>query len=457
MANKTAFILAAAQSGAGKTTMAMALMAGFDGTVQPYKVGPDYIDPMYHLAATGRPSRNLDSYMLAEETISYLFHRQIETADVGIVEGVMGLYDGVGGNSLLGSTAHIGQILDLPIVLIINPQGMSLTMAAIIQGIRDFSPQNRFAGIILNPVKSEGVYLHAKKIIEEACGLPVFGYLPTLEDAGLDSRHLGLVCSGEIDGLSEKIALLAAAAKKTIDFAAIRKAAPYHHQAVALPPIPKPVKAPVRIGIAQDQAFNFYYRDGLDLLETLGAELIPVSPLADDALPPLDGLLLGGGYPEINGAALAANRSFKTSLKAALEDGLPCFAECGGFIYLGGSLAYQGEVHEMTGFFPYDFVMTDRLQRFGYMEATFTEEDGPFAAKGEAIRGHEFHYTRMLEESDASCYQVQKPSRAGTHTDGYRRYNTMASYPHFHFWSNPRIAKNFLELAEGYRERRTGR
>ncbi len=454
--DKTAFVLAAAQSGGGKTTMAMALMAGFDGIVQPYKVGPDYIDPMYHRAATGRHSRNLDSYMLDEETVSYLFHRQMDAADVGIVEGVMGLYDGVSDQSSVGSTAHIARILDLPIVLIFDPQGMSLTMAALIRGLRDFSPENRFAGVIFNQIKSEGMYLYAKHIVETVCDLPVFGYLPKLEGAGLDSRHLGLICSGEVENLSEKIRLLGAAAQKTIDFDAIRKAAPYRHKEARPPLLPEPLAKPVRIGLAFDDAFNFFYQDSFDLFTMLGADLVFLSPIEDDALPPLDGLILGGGYPEIYGAALAANRSFKTSLRKALEDGLPCFAECGGFIYLGKSLQYQGESHEMAGFFPYNFVMTDRLQRFGYLEAAI-EEDNFLGTPGALIRGHEFHHTTMAkEDGSASCYRIQRPGRNETRCDGYRLKNTIAAYPHFHFWSNPGIAKKFLEIAQAYRDGRYG-
>lgn len=449
---KSGFVLAAAQSGAGKTTFATALMAAFRQkhyTVQPFKVGPDYIDPMYHTAAAGRPSRNLDSYMLSPEVIRYLFYKHSADADIAIVEGVMGLYDGLGGDSLVASTAQVAEILDLPVLLLVNGQGMSLSVAALINGYRDFYANIRIGGILLNNV-GEGYYHHLKEIIEKHCRLPVFGYLPQRAEFALASRHLGLYCSNEIADLTEKLNALAAAATAHCDLAKLARETIVNIRQTVVPELPPPLTKKVNIGYAWDEAFNFYYQDNLDLLTALGAACVPVSPLRDASLPPLAGLLLGGGYPERYGKELAANVSFQDALKKALIKGLPCFAECGGFIYLGESISYEGETHRLCGFFPHRFVMTDRLQNFGYLEVRFAEDDSsPFASL--VLRGHEFHYTARADEGEVRhAYTVVKGSSGKTWRDGYVRGNTLAGYPHFHFWSEPRFAQAFLSLAASY-------
>ena len=453
----SAFLLGATQSNSGKTTLAMALMAALTKKgkrVQPFKVGPDYIDPMYHKEATGRPSRNLDSFMLKEDTISYLFQKNAADADVAIVEGVMGLYDGRSGFSKEGSSAHIAEILDLPVILIVNGNGMSLSVAALINGFRDFSPTTKIGGVILNQVKNDSGYQHLKEIIETTCHLPVFGYLPKDERFALNDRHLGLYCSNEIENLQEKLDILAEAVCDHCDLDALLKATAYDKPAVKSVPLPEPLTEKVKIGVARDAAFNFYYQDGLDLLEELGAEIVPFSPLTDSAVPEVHGLYFGGGYPELNLDALSANESFMESLKQKLNDGMPCYAECGGYIYLGKSMTYEGKTRALTGYFPFDFAMTDRLQRFGYMEAKI--EKGTILSPEEelTIRGHEFHYTKRVDEEELpAVYHVSKQRRTKTVTweEGYLLNNTVGGYPHFHFYANPAFAKNFLTAASKYR------
>ena len=453
----SAFLLGATQSNSGKTTLAMALMAALTKKgkrVQPFKVGPDYIDPMYHKEATGRASRNLDSFMLKEDTISYLFQKNAANADAAIVEGVMGLYDGRSGFSKEGSSAHIAEILDLPVILIVNGNGMSLSVAALINGFRDFSPTTRIGGVILNQVKNDSGYQHLKEIIETTCHLPVFGYLPKDERFALNDRHLGLYCSNEIENLQEKLDILAEAVCDHCDLDALLKATAYDKPAVKPVPLPEPLSEKVKIGVARDAAFNFYYQDGLDLLEELGAEIVPFSPLTDSAVPEVHGLYFGGGYPEMNLDALSANESFMESLKQKLNDGMPCYAECGGYIYLGKSMTYEGKTRALTGYFPFDFAMTDRLQRFGYMEAKI--EKGTILSPEDelTIRGHEFHYTKRVdEEALPAVYHVSKQRRTKTVTweEGYRINNTVGGYPHFHFYANPAFAKNFLTAASKYR------
>ncbi|MEE0776573.1 MAG: cobyrinate a,c-diamide synthase [Bacillota bacterium] len=456
---KSAFVLAATQSNSGKTTIAMGLMTAFRNMglkVQPFKVGPDYIDPMYHTAATGRNSRNLDSFMLEEDTIRYLFEKNSADADIAIVEGVMGLYDGQGGFSLKGSSAHIAQILDLPVILVVNGNGMSLSVAALIKGFQDFSPETKIGGVILNQVKNDSGYLHLKEIIETNCKIPVLGYLPKNEAFALSDRHLGLYCSEEIVDLDKKFSLIAESLADHCDLNQIRDVMARAPHVAPAPLLPGKIDGNVTIGYAKDSAFNFYYRDSLDLLEELGATLVEFSPMTDKALPSLDGVILGGGYPELHLEELSANRPFMEDLKVKLENGLPCFAECGGFIYLGKSMTMEGKTHELTGFFPFDFAMTDRLQHFGYMEAAI--EDGTILTTegSESIRGHEFHYTKRTDETAfPASYRVTKKRRTKeVHwEEGYHQNNVLGGYPHFNFYSNPQCAKNLLLMAQEYQRR----
>ncbi len=450
---KTAFVVAAINSGGGKTTVTMGLMAAFrklNFAVQPFKVGPDYIDPMYHTVATGRKSRNLDCFMAPEAALPYLFVKNGGDADIAIVEGVMGLYDGASPDAIAGSSAHIAQILDIPVILVLDGHGMSLSAAALIKGFQDFSPATNIAGVILNRVKHEGGYLYLKEIIETQCGLPVFGYLPEDPAFALSSRHLGLYCSDEIKDLKAKLDTLAAALIDHVDLAALQRVAAYQGKPVLKPALPQPLKEEekVRIGYAYDAAFNFYYQDNLDLLSELGADLIPVSPLKDKTLPQLDGLLLGGGYPELYLRELSANTPFKESLKRRLEDGMPCYAECGGLIYLGRSMTMNEETYPLIGFFPFDFAMTDRLQHFGYMQATIAPHTVFSGEEPETLRGHEFHYTKRVDTTAyATVYDVSKKRKDKIlhWQEGFQKNNVLGGYPHFHFYSNPACAARFLE------------
>lgn len=454
----SAFVLAAVQSNSGKTTVSMGLMAALRSmglTVQPYKVGPDYIDPMYHRSATGRFSRNLDSFLLDEQTISYLFEKNCGDADVAVTEGVMGLYDGVGGCSIEGSTAHIAQILGLPVILIVDCSGMSLSLAAMLQGFQNFSPQTRIAGVIFNRVKSEGGYQHAKEIVETNCGIPVFGYLPKDERFVLGNRHLGLYCSEEIADLQEKITIISEALQAHCDLQALLRHTSYTPHGVAKPKLPAPLQTPVCIGYASDQAFNFYYRDSLELLEELGAKLIAFSPLNDQTLPDVDGILLGGGYPELHLPALSGNKSFRTALRSALEQGMPCYAECGGLIYLGASMQMDGVSYPLTGLFPFSFEMTDRLQRFGYVETEIAAGTVLTAGIAQRMRGHEFHYTKRTDDQNyPTQYVVTKHRRTKdvVWNEGFQKYSALGGYPHFHFYANAQCAKCFLEAAAAYRK-----
>ncbi len=457
---KSAFILAATQSGCGKTTFSMGLMTALrklGHTVQPFKVGPDYIDPMYHTAACGRPSRNLDSVMLPEETLRYLFRKNSADADLAVVEGVMGLFDGLNPSSIAGSTAHISQILDVPIILLVNARGMSLSVAALINGFRDFVPGLKIAGVLLNNVKSKMLFTYVKDIIERECGLPVFGWLPNNPDFALSERHLGLYCSNETPELDAKFSLIADNLIANCDLAAMLEATRLdpNRPAPPAPKLPAPLTERVKLGVARDSAFNFYYQDSLDLLAELGAELIPFSPIADDKLPDVDAIYLGGGYPELHLPELAANTAFLQDLREKLTAGLPCFAECGGLIYLGDSMTMNGETHKLAGIFPFEFAMTDRLQHFGYMEAEIAVGTPLTKSAPAKIRGHEFHYTQRVDEAEyPTRYRVTKPGKKLNWTEGYQAHNTLGGYPHFNFYANPDCAKSLLLAAAEYHNKK---
>ncbi len=456
---KSGFVLGATQSNSGKTTIAMALMAAFRKkglTVQPFKVGPDYIDPMYHTEATGRNSRNLDSFMLSPEIIKYLFSKNSTDADVAVIEGVMGLYDGLSGFSLEGSSAHISEILDVPVILTVNAKGMSLSAAAMINGYRDFSPQIKIAGIILNNLKNDSAFLHLKEIIETVSKIPVIGYLPHNENFALNDRHLGLYCSEEIENLEYKLDILSDAIIEHCDLDKLLEVTRYQEKEEAKILLPEPLKEKISLGVAMDSAFNFYYQDSLDLLRELGAEIIPFSPLKDKQLPEVHCLYFGGGYPELHLEALSANKDFLNDLKAKLEEGLPCYGECGGFIYLGRSMTMEGKKYALTGFFPFDFAMTDRLQHFGYMTAAINAGTPLSSQTPISIRGHEFHYTKRIdEESYDNVYEVTKERRNKivSWREGYLKNNTLGAYPHFNFYSNPEAAANLLKTADLYRRK----
>lgn len=420
--------------------------------VQPFKVGPDYIDPMFQTAVAGRASRNLDSWLLERDVLLYLFSRNTTGADMAVIEGVMGLYDGCGGKSLAGSTAEVAEITVSPVILVVNGEGIALSIVALLKGYLEFDRNLTFGGVIINKVKSESHYRLLKSLVEEHLNLPVAGYLPPDENYTLNSRHLGLVPSGEVAGLKEKLARLAGQMEKTIDLDLILKIAA---GASNLPPFifnlkPPPTLNRVKIAVAQDQAFNFYYADNLDLLEDLGAELVFFSPLNDRQVPEgVAGLYLGGGYPEVFGAELEKNRAMPQSIRGKIDGGLPVYAECGGLIYLSRNITDRGgSKFRMTGIIPEDCKMTGSLQRFGYVEIEVVR-DNVLARKGSRIRGHEFHYSRLEAVPDLpACFEVRKstaPKPASTWSCGFQYRNLLAGYPHLHFWSNPEFAREFVK------------
>ena len=389
--NLPRLLLAGTNSGCGKTTLACAvLQALVDRGIDTgsFKCGPDYIDPMFHSRVIGAPSANLDPFFFTENTLRFLLARHAAGRAVSVIEGVMGYYDGLGLTTTRASTYEVARWTQTPVVLVVGAKGTALSALAVLQGFLDFCPDHPVQGVLLNQC-SEGAYPALAAAIRERFGGRVrpLGFLPVLPECALSSRHLGLVTAAEVSDLREKLARLARQAERSIDLDGLlelaRSAPPLEYEPVRLPRFDRPV----RIAVARDRAFCFYYEDSLAALTELGAELVPFSPLADPALPEeIHGLYLGGGYPELYAPALSENASLRAAIRAAVEGGLPCIAECGGFMYLTQAIAGA----PMAGVLPGTCADAGRLVRFGYVTLR-ARRDNLLCRAGEEIRGHEFH------------------------------------------------------------------
>lgn len=439
------FLVCAPSSGSGKTTVVCAILrALLRRNLHPMacKSGPDYIDPMFHSSVLGAKSCNLDLFFFSRETARALLAQNARSADVTILEGAMGYYDGIA-MSCAASAYALARATDTPAVLVVNGKGAALSVAATVKGFLDFRKPSCIAGVILNRV-SPMLYPRLAKTITDETGLPVYGYLPEMPDCVIESRHLGLVTAAEIGDLQQKLDKLAAQAEKSL---ALDELLALAARAGAiddvLPPL-TPVSKRVRVGVARDRAFCFYYEDSLDVLRRLGAELVEFSPLSDRALPHgIQGLYLGGGYPELYAKALSQNEPMRRAVREAVTNGLPTIAECGGFLYLHKTLTDgAGETFPMAGALDAAAYPTGRLTRFGYVTLT-ARNDTMLLSRGESIPAHEFHYwdsTAPGEDYTAQKPQSERIWRAGVGTE--RLY---AGFPHFHFAARPDSARRFLE------------
>ena len=445
-------LLAGASSGCGKTTAACAVLQALVDRrmrVGAFKCGPDYIDPMFHSRIIGAKSANLDLFFFEENTLRYLLAKNSRDRDVSVMEGVMGYYDGAGLASTRASSWETACATDTPVVLVVSAKGAALSTLAVIQGFLDFQKDSRIRGVILNRCAAM-TYQGLAGAIRERFGGRVepLGFLPELPGCAIESRHLGLVTAAEVEGLREKLHRLARQAEESVDLdglLALAESAP----PLAYEPVELPACEPVRIGVARDRAFCFYYEDSLEALAAMGAELVEFSPLDDPALPEgLDGLYLGGGYPELHAGKLAENGSMRRGIRRALENGLPCIAECGGFMYL--TQAIGGE--PMVGFLPGKCWDHHKLVRFGYVTLR-AKRDNLLCRAGEEIRGHEFHHWDA--EDPGGDFTAEKPT--GRRWDCAAATDRLyAGYPHFHFYSNPEFAKNFYEACLREKKRHAG-
>ena len=444
-------------SGSGKTTITTALIAAFGARglrVAPFKVGPDYIDPTYHTLAAGRACRNLDAWMLPEERVRQLFAHATRDADVALIEGVMGLFDGFSGRDDTGSTAHVARVLDAPVVLVLDASAMARSAAAIVQGVRDFDPRVRVVGVILNRVGGENHARMVKEAIESEVGVPVVGYLARDDALHLPERHLGLIPTLEpgrwrawLAAAREKIA----ATVNLDQVLELARAAPQLPITNYNPFTPSPGAFHATIAVARDAAFNFLYEDNLDLLRAAGAEIAFFSPLNDRTLPRgTQGICLCGGFPEMYAAELAANAAMRAEIRAAFRAGIPIYAECGGLMYLTEEIV---DAHAMVGILPGQSVMTGRLT-LGYRTARAVSDSWLWRA-GETIRGHEFHYSTWENRPAdlAAAYDLlPNEFQREVRVDGAQIGNVFASYVHLHFLAYPELAERFVSAAASVRK-----
>jgi cobyrinic acid a,c-diamide synthase len=462
-------VIAGPYSGVGKTTVTLGLIAAFRRRglkVQPFKVGPDFIDPGHHTQAAGVVSRNLDGWILPQEANHVIFRLHALRADLALVEGVMGLFDGYDGASEAGSTAQMAKWLGLPVLLVVDTRAMARSAGALVHGFAHFDPDLTLAGVVFNRV---GSATH-RRYLEQALGLKkdavCLGAIPREQELAIPERHLGLTTAQEHPLTPAYLDRLADLMEQNLDLDALWERLPVLN--LAVPPLtatgdeqagaPDPhfhKDASVRLGVARDEAFCFYYPENLEWLEHFGAEIVPFSPLHDRDLPPgLHGLYLGGGYPELFAGQLAENRGLLKSLKYQAEAGMPIYAECGGLMFLSQEIQdLDGNSHAMAGVLPLRVRMLPRLRALGYREITLAA-DGLLGPRGTRARGHEFHYSEIISEPNGvgRVYRLTDRNGETSRLEGYTRNHVLASYVHLHFSSNPEAARNLVEHCRCYKE-----
>ena len=443
-------LLAAGSSGSGKTLITCGLLEALVERglkTASFKCGPDYIDPMFHSRVIGTKSRNLDTFFTGSEVTKYLLTRNARDCEIAVMEGVMGFYDGVAGTTTTASAYDLAKVTDTPVILIVNSRGMSVSLAAYVKGFLEYKKDSHIKGVIFNQM-SPMLYPRMKKLLEEELGVAVLGYVPKVEDCVIESRHLGLVLPDEIPELKDRLHKLAGVLEETLDIDRILKLAGEAPDLLDAKPESVTdfrLSEPVRIGVAEDEAFCFFYADNFRLLGEMGAEIVPFSPMEDKQLPDdLDGLLLYGGYPELNGKKLEQNTTMKDMIREKLKAGMPCMAECGGFMYLHEQMEDMGGVFRKTcGVIPGKCFRTPRLTRFGYI--TLTAGKPVFGRSAEEIGeipAHEFHY--FDSENCGSDFHAAKPMSKRGWDCMHSSSNLLAGYPHIYYYGNPQIPRAFL-------------
>jgi cobyrinic acid a,c-diamide synthase len=451
-------LLAGDRSSSGKTTIVVGLLYVLRSRglqVQPYKVAMDYIDPSYHSWITGRPCRNLDGYLMTEAALLEVYSHAARGADVAVIEGVRGLYEGYDGD--LGSTAQIAKMLNSPVIFIVDARSITRSAAALVKGYMDYDPRVQIKGVILNKVGGERHASKAKKEIERYAGVEVLGTIPRDESMHLAMRHLGLVPvlegAARQEGFLERLERIRKIIEETLDIDRILELA---RDALPLPePEPDLYRKNqsgkgLKVGVALDEAFNFYYRDNLELMELSGAEVVPFSPLHDRELPKIDGIYIGGGYPELYARELSQNAGMSMSIQKAQDGGLPIYAECGGLMYLAREIEWDGERHDMVGLVP-GSSRRGKVRVVSYVSGRLVR-DCPLGAKGSPIAGHEFHHSELILEQDVDfAIRLERGTGIKGGWDGITKGNMVASYTHLHSASYRGFPAQFLSACRRHK------
>jgi len=457
-------LIAGLRGSGGKTALSLALIAAWRSRgirVIPFKKGPDYIDAAWLALAAGEPCSSLDSFLMGDQAVRICFAERTRYPGLAVIEGNRGLFDGLDQRGTY-STAALARLLDVSVVLVVDAVKTTRTAAALVLGCQHLEPGLPLRGVILNRVAGSRHEKLMRQCIEAECGIPVLGAVPSLSGIELPERHLGLLPSAEHPEARRVIATLARAAEQYLDLDALQTLAQSATFFAAEPPTAEfaaPLSGPpVRIGVVRDAAFQFYYPENLEALARRSARLIEVNALTDPALPDLDALYLGGGFPETQAAALAANESFRTSVREAVAAGLPVYAECGGVLFLGESLTFQGRTFPMAGALPITFSFSARPQGHGYTEFA-VEAENPFFPVGTRLRGHEFHYSRVQSWQEASlgfAFRLQRGQGFDGKRDGITKHNVLATYSHVHALGHRAWAEGIVARARVYQRDRLG-
>jgi cobyrinic acid a,c-diamide synthase len=452
-------LISSPQGHSGKTIVTVGLcklLTQRGLSIQPFKKGPDYIDPSWLTVATDRSCRNLDLFLIPKDRLRQSFHRSCEGADLAVVEGAMGLYDGL---DAYGTTAEIASFLNLPILLVVNTSRMTTSIAAMVKGYQLFQTDIKIAGVILNYVSGRRHEEKLRGAVEQHCGIPVVGSIPRDPDLQIVERHLGLIPSLEADGATSLVQRIGKKLESHLDLEGILKIAKECRLARPVPfptgerkeeRLEQPIKA--KIGVMRDRAFNFYYPENFEALEEEGAQLIFINSFVD-RLPEVDGLYFGGGFPEFFLEDLEKNRELREDIARAIEAGLPVYAECAGLMYLCRSVHWQGRSFKMVGIIPAEVQLSDKPEGHGYAVVEVIDEN-PFFPVGLTLRGHEFHHSSLSRPGDLRfAYQVKRGQGVHHQRDGIVYKNLFASYVHLHALGTPEWARGFVSLAS--KERRS--
>lgn len=447
-------MIAAPQSGSGKTLITCALLQALKEKnyyLESFKCGPDYIDPMFHKTVLGISSRNLDPFFTEDSITRMLLAKGQDSRDLAVIEGVMGLYDGLGGIREEASSYALAKATNTPIILTVNARGMGRSLLALLSGFLQYDTAHLIKGVILNQTPSSFASVLAKEI-EETFHIPVVASFPVRDDVRIESRHLGLVMPYELEDIQSRLKIASQVLCENANIEQIleiAKSAPQLEYDVKRDIKQKLTEKTIRIGVARDEAFCFYYEDNLDLLKSLGAKLIFFSPLHDDTLPKdLDGILFGGGYPELYLKELEENESMRNSVKSAIENKMPSLAECGGFMYLHDTIFdSEKKPYKMAGVIHACCMKKERLVRFGYL--TLNSKTDSFLKKGETIRGHEFHY--YDSEDNGECAIAKKPVGTKSWECVHAGSDHWWGFAHLSYYSNPKFAEKFAEACRSYK------